>query len=232
MLWSELENLIGYKFNDIQLLETAMTHASYANDFLGDPYLGNERLEFLGDALLDAVVGEKLYRRFYDDDEGRLTKLRADIVCERSLSNASIALGLNMYLRLGKGEETRGGRDKPSIVADNVEALIAAVYLDCERSQALDVLDRLVDRVLGQTIEMAVEGKLPGDEKTRLQERCQVNGSVDIRYVIVAESGPDHDKLFTSAVLIEGVEAGRGEGRTKKEAEAAAAHAALRCMEE
>lgn len=227
-----MENLIGYKFRDIKLLETAMTHSSYANDFLGDPYLGNERLEFLGDALLDAVVGEKLYRRFQDENEGRLTKLRAEIVCERSLSNASKALGLNKFLRLGKGEESRGGHRKPSLVADNLEALIAAVYLDCDRSQALDVLDGLIDRILGETINMAAEGRLPGDEKTRLQELCQANGTVDIKYVIVAEDGPDHDKRFTSAVLIEGIETGRGEGRSKKEAEAAAAHMALRRMEE
>ena len=227
----ELENLIGYKFNDEKLLKTAMTHSSYANDILGDNHKSNERLEFLGDALLDAVVGEMLYKRFPERDEGFLTKLRADIVCEKALGNAALKMGLNKYLLLGKGEEQKGGRNKLSIVSDSVESLIAAVYLDSGKDDISNVKE-LILKILEETIELACAGKLQLDSKTALQEKCQAKGITDIKYAIVAEDGPDHDKTFTAEVYILGKPCGQGKGRTKKEAEGEAAKVALCGMEE
>ena len=227
----ELENLIGYKFNDEKLLKTAMTHSSYANDILGDNHKSNERLEFLGDALLDAVVGEMLYKRFPERDEGFLTKLRADIVCEKALGNAALKMGLNKYLLLGKGEEQKGGRNKLSIVSDSVESLIAAVYLDSGKDDISNVKE-LILKILAETIELACAGKLQLDSKTALQEKCQAKGITDIKYQIIAESGPDHDKSFTAEVKIMGKAYGTGSGKTKKEAESEAAKIALLGMEE
>lgn len=227
----ELENLIGYKFNDEKLLKTAMTHSSYANDILGDNHKSNERLEFLGDALLDAVVGEMLYKRFPERDEGFLTKLRADIVCEKALGNAALKMGLNKYLLLGKGEEQKGGRNKLSIVSDSVESLIAAVYLDSGKDDISNVKE-LILKILAETIELACAGKLQLDSKTALQEKCQAKGITDIKYQIIAESGPDHDKSFTAEVKIMGKPYGTGSGKTKKEAESEAAKIALLGMEE
>lgn len=227
----ELENLIGYKFNDEKLLKTAMTHSSYANDILGDNHKSNERLEFLGDALLDAVVGEMLYKRFPERDEGFLTKLRADIVCEKALGNAALKMGLNKYLLLGKGEEQKGGRNKLSIVSDSVESLIAAVYLDSGKDDISNVKE-LILKILAETIELACAGKLQLDSKTALQEKCQAKGITDIKYQIIAESGPDHDKSFTAEVKILGKAYGIGSGKTKKEAESEAAKIALLGMEE
>ncbi|MCQ2551802.1 MAG: ribonuclease III [Clostridia bacterium] len=227
----ELENLIGYKFNDEKLLKTAMTHSSYANDILGDNHKSNERLEFLGDALLDAVVGEMLYKRFPERDEGFLTKLRADIVCEKALGNAALKMGLNKYLLLGRGEEQKGGRNKLSIVSDSVESLIAAVYLDSGKDDISNVKE-LILKILAETIELACAGKLQLDSKTALQEKCQAKGITDIKYQIIAESGPDHDKSFTAEVKILGKAYGTGSGKTKKEAESEAAKIALLGMEE
>lgn len=234
MVCAEVENLIGYTFKDKNLLKTAFTHSSYANDYLGDNTLGNERLEFLGDALLDAVVGELLFKRYLSKNEGSLTKLRADIVCEKSLGNAAIKLGLNEFLMLGKGEEQKGGKKRLSIVADSVEAIIAAVYLDAqgETGNGLDEVKKLVNVILGETIELACAGKLQIDSKTALQEKCQAKAITDIKYEIIAESGPDHNKNFTAEVYINGKPSGQGNGRTKKEAEAMAAQQALSLMEE
>lgn len=232
MLCDELEKCIGYTFKDKSLLRTAMTHSSYANDVLGNSSFSNERFEFLGDALLDAVVGEILFRRYPDKDEGFLTKLRSEIVCEKSLSKAAFAVGLNKYLLLGKGEEERGGRNRESIVADSVEAVIAAVYLDSDTKEALGAIYGIVKRLLDENIELACQGKLNIDSKSTLQEKCQANGFGEPVYEIVGESGPDHAKSFTAAVYVNQKEQGRGNGRTKKEAEANAAAEALKLMEE
>jgi len=232
MLCNELENLIGYKFKNTKLLENAMTHSSYANDVLGSVMLSNERLEFLGDALLDAIVGEILFKRFPHRNEGFLTKLRAEIVCEKALGLAAFKLGLNEYLLLGNGEEERGGRQRASLVADSVEALIAAVYLDSDESLAISNIRMVVQNILGETIEQVCKGKKFTDSKTALQEKLQAKGITDIKYEITGESGPDHAKVFTAAVLIKGVASGSGEGHSKKEAESMAAHAALESMED
>ena len=228
MVWTEAEKKIGYDFKDISLLETAFTHSSYANDFLGDPKKGNERLEFLGDAVLDAIVGKELYDRFPDENEGFLTRLRAEIVCEKSLGEAAIAHGLNEFLRLGNGEEGKGGRTRISMAADAMEAVIAAVFLD----GGLEAASEFVQRLLGETINAARQGELPGDYKTELQILCQKNGHADIQYRIIAETGPDHAKSFTAAVFIGGRQYGTGEGKSKKLAQADAAKQALKKLEE
>lgn len=232
MLCDELEKCIGYTFKDKSLLRTAMTHSSYANDILGNSSFSNERFEFLGDALLDAVIGEILFRRYPEKDEGFLTKLRAEIVCEKSLSMAAFAVGLNKYLLLSKGEEERGGRNRESIVADSVEAVIAAVYLDSDMTQALASVYGIVKRLLDENIELACQGKLNIDSKSALQEKYQARGLGEPVYKIINESGPDHAKSFLAAVYLGGRELGRGKGRTKKEAEANAAAEALKLMEE
>ena len=227
MLLDEIEKITGYRFRDESLLVTALTHSSYANDFLGDPAKGNERLEFLGDAILDAVVGYELFRRFPDKNEGFLTKLRAEIVCESALGTAAVNAGLNRFLRLGKGEEQKGGRNRPALVADAAEAVIAAVFLDGGN----DAVVRVIDRLLGSTIQAAVEGGLPSDYKTDLQVYCQKNGRTDIKYEIIDSHGPDHAKVFTAAVSIDGVRMGTGTGNTKKQAQAQAAKDALSALE-
>lgn len=227
MLCAEIENLIGYTFRDKNLLKTAFTHSSYANDYYGNKNLSNERLEFLGDALLDATVGEILFKRFIDVDEGILTKLRAEIVCEKALGNAAVKMGLNEHLLLGKGEEQKGSNLRLSIVSDMVEALIAAVYLDSDSKDAISNLREVVNKILGETIELAADGKLQIDSKTTLQEKCQAKGITNITYKIINESGPDHNKSFTAEVYIDGKPSGQGTGNSKKQAEANAASMAL-----
>lgn len=232
MSCTELEKIIGCEFRDKALLTTAMTHSSYANDVLGNTKLSNERFEYLGDAFLDAIVGEILFQRFPDKNEGYLTKLRAEIVCEKSLGTAGIKLGINRFLLLGNGEEERGGRTRISIVADSIEALIAAVYLDSSKEEALSRTRTFVLTILGETIDQVCAGKVFSDSKTHLQEKLQAKGITDIRYEIIGESGPDHAKTFTAQVLVNGQPSGSGSGKTKKEAQTAAAAQALEHMEE
>jgi ribonuclease-3 len=227
MLWAEAEKAIGYVFKDKTLLENALTHSSYANDYLGDARKGNERLEFLGDAVLDAVMALELYRRYPEKDEGFLTKLRAEIVCEGALGKAAFDIGLNQFIRMGRGEEQKGGKARLSIVADAAEAVIAAVFLDGGPQAASE----LVMRLLENTVKDAAEGNLPADYKTELQIFCQKHGHQNITYKITGESGPDHDKSFTAAVVIDGQTLGRGEGHTKKQAQTQAAKAALEHLE-
>jgi len=232
MLWAQLEKIIAYEFRDKALLKTAMTHSSYANDALGDTKLSNERLEYFGDALLDAIVGEMLFKRFPDRNEGYLTKLRAEIVCEKALGTAALNMGINNFLLLGNGEEERGGRKRISIVADSIEALIAAVYLDSDEKDAISNIRKLVATILGDTIEQVCDGKVFSDSKTLLQEKLQAKGITDIKYEIIGESGPDHAKTFTAQVLVKGRVCGSGSGRSKKEAQSAAASVALEHMED
>ncbi|MBQ4410728.1 MAG: ribonuclease III [Firmicutes bacterium] len=224
---SKLEQIIGYEFRDKQLLQRAVTHSSYANEKLGSPGEGNERLEFLGDAVLGACVGLQLYNRYTDKEEGYLTKMRASIVCERSLGNAGKKLGINEFLLLSRGEESGGGRDRISIIADCMEAIIGAAYLD----GGFDAANAVVRKCLSETAHLCESGKLPKDAKTALQEllshRAAEDGDPQIRYEIVSESGPDHAKIFTSAVYAYGKQAGEGSGKSKKESEQQAAAAAL-----
>ena len=218
---SELEQKLQYTFRNVSLLETALTHSSWANERRGRCQC-NERLEFLGDSVLGMTVAEHLYRTFPDMPEGRMTRLRAELVCEQSLHQVALGLGLGAYIRLGKGEEHTGGHERPSILADAVEAVIAALYLDGGLAPARAFVHR---RVLTD-----VTAHLSGssmDYKTRLQELVQQKSGQTLAYEMVGASGADHSKVFTARVSLNGEPAGEGSGRTKKEAEQMAAKSAL-----
>ncbi len=222
-LIKEAERILDYSFRNKQLLGLALMHSSLANELTGDNLDSNERLEFLGDAILEEIVSIYLYRQLPDKLEGVLTKTRSQIVCEGALAAVSKKTGLNKLLQLGKGERASGGSERDSIISDGVEALIGAVYLDGGQEAAR----ALIFRLLGETIDLAIAGRLGRDSKSELQEKLQVRGNVNIAYKIVEEDGPSHDKIFTAAVLLDGAEIGRGTGRSKQLAEAAAAADAL-----
>ena len=218
---SELEQKLQYTFRNVSLLETALTHSSWANERRGRCQC-NERLEFLGDSVQGMTVAEHLYRTFPDMPEGRMTRLRAELVCEQSLHQVALGLGLGAYIRLGKGEEHTGGHERPSILADAVEAVIAALYLDGGLAPARAFVHR---RVLTD-----VTAHLSGssmDYKTRLQELVQQKSGQTLAYEMVGASGADHSKVFTARVSLNGEPVGEGSGRTKKEAEQMAAKSAL-----
>ena len=216
-----IEDKLGYVFKNRGLLINALTHSSYANENRGRSCESNERLEFLGDSVLGLVVADALYRRCPELPEGRMTRLRAQLVCEESLHSVASRLGLGEYIRLGRGEEHTGGRSRASILADATEALIAAMYLDGGMEVARDFIARYI-------LSGRENGYVAfGDSKTELQELVQKKSGSVLSYELLAESGPDHDKTFTSQVSLNGRPIGSGEGRTKKEAEQAAARAAL-----
>jgi ribonuclease-3 len=216
--YSTLESVLGYRFRERGLLEQALRHASWCNEHAGPRLEDNERLEFLGDAVLDLVVGHKLMTRYPQLREGELSVTRAQVVSEAGLSEVAGQLGLGEWLLLGKGEEKSGGRTKPSILADAFEALLAAVYLDGGFAAAWEIADRL----LAQRIE-TVEFKGFYDFKTRLQESAQARLKETPTYRVVQELGPDHDKRFVVAVTIDDEEWARAVGKSKKEAEQMAA---------
>ena len=221
---NDLLNTIGYKFNDDSILKNALTHSSYASEHRLSYPNNNERLEFIGDAYVDAVVGAELFRIMNDAHEGVLSKNRADVVREESLADAARSIGLGDYIYLGKGEESTRGRDKASILADAFEALIGAIILD----GGYDAGKEVILKLLGEKINLAVEGKLRQDYKTILQEKLQEHGSVfHLKYNIVSQSGPDHDKTFVVEVVINNRVAGKGTGKSKAKAEQAAAKDAL-----
>ncbi len=223
---TQLEQALGYTFREPKLLETALTHSSYANENKKLDIACNERLEFLGDAVLGQIVAEWLFRNFSEVPEGKMTRTRAELVCENSLAESSIQLGVGDALRLGKGEEQGGGRQRRSILADAFEAILAAVYLDGGRKPAEEIVGKFILEKMKGTIDVSVT-----DYKTRLQERLQRKKGQTVEYVLVGESGPDHSKEFTSEVRINGVCAGVGIGRSKKVAEQAAAREALEALE-
>ena len=216
-----LEQKIGYTFRDRSLLENALTHSSYANEHREKGALSNERLEFLGDSILGLVVADHLYRTRPDLPEGDLTRIRAALVCENSLVDVAKELDLGSYLKLGKGEESGGGRHRPSIQADAVEAILAAVYLDGGIGQARKLVHALI---LGHEREKTAAGR---DYKTALQELVQRESGQVLTYRLIGESGPDHAKIFSMEVLLNGEAIGAGQGHSKKEAEQAAARAAV-----
>ncbi len=222
----KLEEKIGYHFHDRELLTTALTHSSYANEKHGEAQ-SYERLEFLGDSILGLVTAEFLYTHEPCLPEGRMTRLRAELVCEVSLHKTALELGLGRYMRLGRGEEHTGGRERPSILADMVEAIIAAMYLDSGMDQARSfILERILHDVeFGDSHRSA-------DYKTQLQELVQRRSNQVITYRLKGESGPDHDKTFLFEVLINGETCGEGSGKTKKEAEQMAARKALEAYRE
>ena len=214
-----LEQKLGYSFRDPELLRTALTHSSYANEH---HCASNERLEFVGDSVLGMVTASWLYLRFPELPEGKMTKLRAELVCEQSLQEVAHKLGLGQSLLLGRGEESSGGRERPSILADCVEAVIAAVYLD----GGMEPARRLIDANILSKLDSDA-GALVRDWKTELQELIQQTPGHVLSYSMIGESGPDHMKRFSAAVQCDGAAIGTGEGKTKKEAEQMAARAAL-----
>jgi ribonuclease-3 len=207
------------------LLLTDLTHSSYANEHSSESCESYERLEFLGDSILGAVTANYLFRHEPRLPEGGMTRLRAELVCETALHKVALSLGLGSYMRLGRGEENTGGRERASILADMVESIIAALYLD----SGIDEARRFVmEKVLADVV--ITEDHRSADYKTELQELVQQRPNRHISYELVGESGPDHDKRFVFTVSINGAVAGKGEGRTKKEAEQMAARMALEAL--
>ena len=222
-----LEEKIGYQFKNAQLLETALTHSSYANERHDPACQSYERLEFLGDSILGIVTADFLYHHEPVLPEGRMTRLRAELVCESSLHKVALELGLGKYMRLGRGEEHTGGRQRPSILADMVEAIIAAMYIDSGMDEARRFI---MTRVL-KDAEIS-DNHRSADYKTELQEFVQRRSDQHISYELIGESGPDHCKTFTFRVCVNGLPVGEGSGRTKKEAEQQAAGKALEALRE
>lgn len=220
---SELENRINYKFKDIQLLKTALTHSSYANENKALGLSNNERLEFLGDSVLNLTISNYIFHNYPNLTEGEMTKLRASVICELVLKNLADKLKIGDYLNLGKGEELTGGRKRPSILADAFEALVGAIYLDGGFQQA----EGFILTHMKEIIENTVMGCGIIDYKTKLQELLQKNGQVKINYEIINEIGPAHNKEFISQVKCNGEILGIGKGKSKKEAEQFAAKQAL-----
>lgn len=223
---NEFEKKINYKFKDIALLERALTHSSYANE-CKDGRHSNERMEFLGDSVLSIVVSDHIFRNYTKSHEGELTKLRANLVCERTLAIYARQIDLGDYLRLGRGEKLTGGDKRDSILSDAFEAVIAAIYLD----GGLEAAREHIMRFVGSDISEAVVDTCV-DFKTVLQERVQRSHEGKIVYELVGEEGPDHMKSFTVQVLVDGKVAGEGTGQSKKRAEQLAAKQALNAMEE
>ena len=221
MNYRVLEQAIGHTFADIALLDLAMTHPSYA---LQHKCKDNQRLEFLGDAVLEVCVSRVLYEKFPKLKEGMLTRRRAALVCEANLAQAARKFGLGSYLKLDRGEEVVGGRENPSILADTMEAVIAAVYLD----GGMDEAARLIDLAMGDYESAARSDR---DAKSALQEYLQSLGEETPTYEIIAQDGPPHARVFTARVLrADGTELGRGQGVRKQRAEEAAAQMAMRVL--
>ena len=219
-----LEETLGYTFHDRSLLENALTHSSYANENRFKGCQSNERLEFLGDSVLGMVTADYLFRAHPDLPEGDLTRTRAALVCEESLVEVARAWGLGEYLRLGKGENAGGGRRRPSIQADAVEAVLAAVYLDGGIGSARKIIQKYI-------LDRESEKARNRDYKTALQELVQRESGQVLQYRLTGSSGPDHAKIFTVEVDLNGATIGQGEGHSKKEAEQNAARAAIGHLE-
>lgn len=217
-----LEEKLNYIFRQKDLVMTALTHSSYANEHR---CVSNERLEFVGDSVLGMVTAEYLYQNYPQLPEGKMTKLRAEIVCEQSLWEVANKLGLGDFLRLGRGEELSGGRQRHSILADCVEALIAAIYLDGGAEPAKNFIHTYILSRLSDATTVLMH-----DWKTELQELVQQKPGRTVTYELIGESGPDHMKRFTAAVSLDNTLVGTGEGSTKKEAEQMAARAAMEAM--
>ena len=220
----DLEEAIGYRFRNISLLQNAVTHSSYANERWHNGLLSNERLEFLGDSVLGMVVAEHLYRNFPDRPEGELTRMRADMVCEKTLAAAANQIGLGNHLLLGHGEEQTGGRRRSSILADAMESVIAASFLDGGLDAALSIIRRFI------LVEVPVSSFRNEDFKTELQELVQKKKDQILTYTLLSESGPDHDKRFEVELKLNNEAVGRGIGSSKKRAEQMAAKNALEAL--
>lgn len=222
MDFTELERRLNTSFNNHKLIRQAFTHSSYVNEHRRKTYKDNERLEFLGDAVLELTISEFLYRHFPQKSEGEMTKMRANIVCEASLVAFAGELDFGKYILLGKGEEQSGGRKRPSLLADVFEAFVGALYLD----QGLPAVQHFLQSYIYPQID---EGRFSRvtDYKSQLQEKVQHDGLGEVKYVIVEEKGPAHDREFIVDVHLDGKTVGCGIGRSKKEAEQRAASEAL-----
>ncbi len=219
----ELEKKINYQFQNFSLLEQAMMHSSYTNEHRLEKYKCNERLEFLGDAVLELISSEFLFRQSPKVPEGELTKTRASMVCEPSLAMCAKEIDLGSYLLLGKGEEVTGGRLRDSVTSDALEALIGAIYLDGGFANAKEFIHRFV-------LTDQEDKRLFYDSKTILQEMVQAEKLGEIEYRLIGEEGPDHNKSFTVELMIHGKSYGKGKGRTKKAAEQQAAYKAIHVL--
>ena len=217
----ELETAIGYRFHNISLLQNALAHSSYANERWHNSLLSNERLEFLGDSVLGMLVADYLYHTFPNRPEGELTRMRADMVCEKTLAAAANRIGIGAHLLLGHGEEQGGGRSRDSILADAMESIIAACFLDGGLEAAYKIVQQFI------LVEVPVTKMHNADYKTTLQELVQQKKNQVLSYALVGESGPDHDKKFDVEVKLNGKVVGAGSGSSKKRAEQMAARAAI-----
>ena len=223
MDYSKLEKELGYTFKDKNLLQTALTHTSFAYE---KGTVSNEKLEFLGDSILEFLSSIYIYNNYPKLKEGEMTKVRAQVVCEASLHKVAIAHNFSDFLRLGKSERVSGGKVKSAILADSVEAVIAAMYID----GGLEVVNNFIIKNLKEEIEFATQNVGQKDYKTVLQEILQKNGNVHIEYKIIKESGPDHDKSFVAEVLCNKKVLASGSGKSKKHAEMEAAKLAIEKM--
>ncbi len=224
-----LEEKIGYKFKDRHIMTLALTHSSYANEHRAKGVVCNERLEFVGDSVLGFICAEYLYGRFPSKPEGELSKIRSSLVCESALNIYAKQIGLGEHLLLGRGEELAGGRERPSILSDAFEAVIAAIYIDGGMESAKEFVLPFIINALEEDAKSHV---LSRDYKTALQEIAQKNPGEIISYAIVSESGPDHNKSFEVNVYLNSNLLASGKGRSKKEAEQDAARKALKLMGE
>ena len=223
----ELQKSIGYNFSDLSLLEKALTHSSFTNEqrTRGITLESNERLEFLGDAVLEIVISEYLFHNFKTYREGALTKLRQQLVCEKFLSKIATEIDLGSYINIGNGEETNGGRTRPKILADCLEAVFAAIYIDSLSRNSNEYIDVIVDLIKSKIDDVA--NNQGSDFKTMLQQLVEKDGSSLLEYKILKEDGPEHDKIFVVEAFINNNLVGTGTAKNKKEAEMQAAKAAL-----
>ncbi len=225
----DLEASLNYKFKNRDLLKKALTHSSYANENKMNSIDNNERLEFLGDSIINLIVSQYLYKKYPKYPEGNLTRIRAMVVCESSLAYAARRVNLGRYILLGRGEDITGGRDRDSILADTIEAVTGAIYIDSD----FEVTNKVLLSSFKENIRYAVKkGNLFVDYKTELQERLQKDKDVTIEYRVYREKGPDHDKVFFVKVMMNKNTIGKGMGKNKKEAEQMAAKDALAKMED
>lgn len=226
--YTDLENKIGYSFTNKSLLETALTHSSYVNEskVKGEKSIeDNERFEFFGDAIIEFYISDYLFSKYDTFPEGDMTKLRAAMVCEKSLAECAKAIDLGNYLRMGKGEKSSGGDKRASITSDAFEALTAAIYLD---SNDKEVVRNFIDKFLIKALD---NKDLFFDAKTKLQEIAQKDSNNSLRYELISEKGPSHDKLFEIAVFLNDEEIGRGTGHSKKSAQQSAAEIAIKKLQ-
>ncbi len=221
---NDFQSKIGYKFNNISKLKTALTHSSYLNESKNSShYLCNERMEFLGDSILGLCVAEYLFKNYRDFPEGKMSKLRAMVVCEDTLSDVANSLSLGDYIYMSNGEELTGGRKRKSILSDAMESVIAAVYLDSSFEVAKDFVMKLFTPYINSAIQGKIDTK---DSKSALQEYCQSKGK-KVHYELTGESGPDHLKVFESTVYIDNESIAKGTGSSKRDSEQSAAKKCL-----